>query len=107
MLDAREPRERVTIVGWQSSFVAALEAGKLLVATPELAEQFDAQRAQAVRAGAKVRAGVPAGVEESVPIHAVREATTRNVTPAMRENLARMKSLVGGFTGRGLPGIVA
>ena len=108
VLDAREPRERVTVTGWQASFVAGLEAGKLLAATPELAEQFDAQRAQAVQSRAAVPPAPRRGIQPNVPAGAAaREAGARNITPTVTENLARMKSLVAAIAGCGSLGEMA
>ena len=106
VLVAQEPRERVAVTGWQASFVAGLEAGKLLAATPELAEQFDAQRAQAVQGAPQRRAPIRARTDERLTDNAMHEVAARAVTPMMREHLARMKSMVAAFTGRSSPGAV-
>lgn len=106
VLDAREANERVTVTGWQSGFVTGLEAGKILAATAELAEQFEAQRAQAIQGRASVRPAARGHTQDSMPASAVHETGARSVTPTVRENLARMKSLVAGLTGRGSPGLM-
>ncbi len=101
VLDAREASERVAISGWQSDFVAGLDAGKISGATAELAEQFEAQRAQAVQSRATVPPALPGRIHANAPACAPREAEARNITPTMSENLARMKSLVAAIARRG------
>lgn len=106
ILDAQEGRPRVTVAGWQADFAAALEAGTLQAATPELMAQFDAQRAQAVQGRASVRAPIQPPAAERVSEERVREAGPRQITPTVSENLMKMMSTVATLTGRRLSRVV-
>ncbi|MEM5387861.1 Replication protein O [Paraburkholderia phymatum] len=106
VLDAQEASGRVTVAGWQSDFVAGLRAGKIIAATSELAERFDVARAQAVQGRANVRAAVRGRAGDSTSAGAIRGMGVRDVTPTVRENLARMKSMVAAFAGHAPAGVI-
>lgn len=107
ILNVREASERVAVSGWQSEFVQRWEAGKLLVATPELAAQFEAQRAQAVQERARTRVPVRGRVAEGASAAPAGVPQARQITPTMQENLAQIKSMVAMFAGCGLRGVRA
>lgn len=99
--DLREPQARVAVSGWQSDFVAGLEAGRLLPGTPELAMQFGEQLAQASRTRPSFTSQPQESSGPNTLARCAQRGETRQATSIVLDHLAQLKNVVAGLAGRG------